>query len=68
LVGIGIDVDSDYHINIVGEIVCIHRERPDENGKPTYQYIGGDDDIQAVLNRRWQEYTSNRILVSFSVE
>jgi hypothetical protein len=41
---------------------------PDENGRPTHQDIEDADEIEDILDRRWEDYTPNRILVSFSAE
>jgi hypothetical protein len=41
---------------------------PDEHGVPTHQDILNEDEIEDVLDRRWEDYTPNRIVVSFSAE
>jgi hypothetical protein len=58
----------DYVPTVVGGILFIHREMPDENGRPTHQDIENYHEIEDVLDRRWEEYTPNRIIVSFSAE
>jgi hypothetical protein len=68
-VGIGLGMSIDYMPTVVGGgILCIHREMPDENGLPTNQDIVNEDEIEDVLDRRWEDYTPNRIVVSFSAE
>jgi hypothetical protein len=68
-VGIGLGMSIDYIPTVVGGgILCIHREMPDENGLPTNQDIVNEDEIEDVLDRRWEDYTPNRIIVSFSAE
>lgn len=68
-VGIGLGMSIDYIPTVVGGgILCIHREMPDENGLPTNQDIVNEDEIEDVLDRRWEDYTPNRIVVSFSAE
>jgi hypothetical protein len=41
---------------------------PDAHGNPTHQNIEDPDEIEEILGRRWEDYTPNRILVSFSAE
>lgn len=67
-VGIGLGKSLDYMPTVVGNILYIHREMPDERGRPTHQTIEDPDEIEDILDRRWEEYTPNRILVSFSAE
>ena len=67
-VGIGLGMSLDYIPTIIRGILYIHREMPDENGRPTNQDILDADEIEDILDRRWEEYTPNRILVSFSAE
>jgi hypothetical protein len=67
-VGIGLGKSIDYIPTVVGNILCIHREMPDENGRPTNQDIVNEDEIEDVLDRKWEDYTPNRIVVSFSAE
>ena len=67
-VGIGLGKSLDYMPTVVGSILYIHREMPDAHGNPTHQNIEDHDEIEEILDRRWEEYTPNRILVSFSAE
>jgi hypothetical protein len=39
-----------------------------DNGDPTHQDIEDPDEIEDILDRRWEDYTPNRIIVSFSAE
>lgn len=67
-IGIGLGKTIDYIPTIIRGILYIHREMPDERGRPTHQDIENYDEIEDVLDRRWEEYTPNRIVVSFSAE
>jgi hypothetical protein len=67
-VAIGLGMSIDYVPTVVGGILYIHREMPDENGRPTHQNIENYHEIEDILDRRWEDYTPNRILVSFSAE
>jgi len=68
-VGIGLGMSLNYLPTIVeGGILYIHREMPDENGRPTHQEIVNPDEIEDILDRRWEDYTPNRIILSFSAE
>jgi hypothetical protein len=67
-VGIGLGMSLEYLPAIVGNILYIHREMLNENGRPTHQTIEDANEIEDILDRRWEEYTPNRILVSFSAE
>ena len=67
-VGIGLGMSIDYIPTIIGEILFIHREMLDEDGEPTQQEIEDPDEIENILDRRWVDYTPNRIIVSFSAE
>lgn len=67
-VGIGLGKSLDYIPNIIRGILFIHREMPDENGQPTNQDILDADEIEDILDGQWEDYTPNRIVVSFSAE
>lgn len=67
-VGIGLGKTLDYIPTVIRGILYIHREMPDEEGKPTHQDIENEDEIEDILDRRWEDYTPNRIVLSFSAE
>jgi hypothetical protein len=67
-IGIGLGMSVNYLPTVVGGILYIHREMLNDNGGPTHQDIEDPDEIEDILDRRWEDYIPNRIVVSFSAE
>jgi hypothetical protein len=67
-IGIGLGMSVNYLPTVVGGILYIHREMLNDNGDPTHQDIEDPDEIEDILDRQWEDYIPNRIVVSFSAE
>ena len=72
-VGLGMgQIVDEYDFDIPSTFVIVHNEMLDETGNPTMDTLNPDNDVdwiqvETILNRTWDSYGANNIMLMFNV-